>query len=169
MYGAGAYAREVPIFQMQSFAFLRRNLAGAQLVRERGSAAAYIFVSRYRPQPTHRLLQERFRRHQRARRSGIKRLEDIANQTPIVRQRYPSDERVFFRIIMRLLHHLFVCQHIAVAHHHALRRRERSRGVLQNRQSVGVNRRAFPVRRKFRRNRLRCRPADAPQLRMDAH
>ena len=74
---AGANAGGYPIFQVKSDALAGRNFTHAQLVAEPGAATSDIFVARYRLQPTNGLLQESFRRHEHAERSGVKRLENI--------------------------------------------------------------------------------------------
>ncbi len=140
----GAVERHRPGTQIEPLPLLGTDLAGAQLIGEVGAAAGRAVEARDRLQPDERLLQERHRRHQHARRAHGQRLEHVADQPHVVVERQPPHHHGVAAHAESLPDHLLVVEEVAVRDHHPLGGGCRAGGVLEERQAPAVDPRLTP-------------------------
>ncbi len=119
---------------------------GAEGVGEVGAAAGGRPVAADRAQPAHRLLQEGERRHEDARRAGVERLQDGADQPHVVVERQPADDDRLRGLRERPPDRLLVVQQVGVADDDPLGSRGGARGVLEERRRLAARRRRLPRR-----------------------
>src|ERR1043166_6405631 len=126
-----AVERHPPRTQVESAPLFRTDFAHAEFVGKVRSAAGRRPIAGNGLQPAKRFLQEGDRRHQDAGHSGIQRLQDIANQPHVVKQRQPAHNDTARLCIKRRLDHPLVMQDVRVTYHHSLGSGGRGGGVLQ--------------------------------------
>ena len=143
--------------------------ARGEIEREVGRAGRARAVIRDRPQPAHRLLQERRRRHENRAAAEIERLQQVPDQPHVVVDRQPAHEIGRFVVAERLADHPLVGEQVAVRDDDALGLAGRARGVLQERDGVAIERRRLPpgAARAIRLVRAEDRPVPAAEPRVD--
>ena len=136
-------ARGPPGREVEPLALFRPDPAGAQVVGEVGRLAVRRPISRDRPQPRRRPLDESERRHQVRRGRAVEGLEQRLDQAIIVEVRQPRHRDALGRVAADLLQLGRIEQQAPMVDHHALGLGRGTGSVLQVRQ---VRRRTTGVR-----------------------
>ncbi len=129
--GLGAVEGQAPARQVEVLLLLLGDLADAEVVGEVGAAAGGGAGVGDGPQPAHRLLEERQRRQQRHRITGVERLQDAADEPHVMVRRQPDDRPLALGLGEAGADQLQVVQQVGVGKPDAFGGGGRARGVLQ--------------------------------------
>ncbi len=147
---AGLPRREVELFPL-----LGRGPVDGEVEGEVRAAGVRRVEARDGLEPAQRPLHERRGRHHHDGRAGDQRGDECQHQAHVVEERQPRHGAAFRMQREALADRLGVAQQVLVAHHHALRRRGRARGVLQVGEAAGVDVHRPPRARGFLADRPR--------------
>src|SRR5580765_6845915 len=125
-----AVERHPPRTQVESAPVFRTDFAHAEFVGKVRSAAGRRLIAGNGLKPAQRSLQEGDRRHQYAGHSCVQRLQYVANEPHVVKQRQPAYNYTARLGSKRILDHPLVIQNVRVTYHHSFGSGRRAGRVL---------------------------------------